>query len=333
MVILNCGEMTMRLSFEEIKNVTVGAVGVSCGEDGVINFAKCTDKQISGWYKMSNDEIALRSKSTTGIRLDFYTDSKSFAFKSHSGDKFELLLDGVIRDRFTKKSSDGSIEARVALCDSIGREKPEVRVTFLLPSHSIGTLEYVELDDNSYIKPCEYSTKILFIGDSITQGWNSYYDSLSYAYRVTNYYDANSVINGVGGGFYEPETFDKIDFQPDTVIIAYGTNDARRFDYQTMQRKTSDYLDLIKDAYGDKKVVVLSPIWRGTENGSSMGEDFSRKRCMVEDEARKRGFFVIEGLNLVPPRSEFYADKYLHPNDLGFGVYAENLIKILNKFI
>ena len=70
---------------------------------------------------------------------------------------------------------------------------------------------------------------MLFIGDSITQGWNSYYDTLSYAWRVSLYFNANSIINGIGGAFYEPQTFDVPDFDPDTVIVALGTNDFSKF--------------------------------------------------------------------------------------------------------
>ena len=87
----------------------------------------------------------------------------------------------------------------------------------------------------------------------------------------------------------------------------------------------------VKDVYGNKKVVVLSPIWRAKADGAVMGEDFEKKRNMVEAEAAARGFYVINGLKLVPPLEDLYADKYLHPNGLGFGVYAENLIKELVK--
>jgi lysophospholipase L1-like esterase len=173
---------------------------------------------------------------------------------------------------------------------------------------------------------------MLFIGDSITQGWNSYYDTLSFAWRLTLHYNANSIINGIGGAFYEPATFDKIDFDPDIVMIAYGTNDARRFKvFEDMERRVIGYLDLVKEAYGDKRVVVVSPIWRGDADMKPMGAEFDEKRKMIEREAAERGFEVISGLELVPPRAELFADTYLHPNDLGFGVYAENLIKKLER--
>ena len=249
-----------------------------------------------------------------------------------SGEKFEIRIDGVLRERFTR-GEDAFIEKSVKLTDALGKEKDELRVTLVFPSHSVGSLEYVAIDDGAYFRAPEYKTKMLFIGDSITQGHNSKYDSLSYAWRTVHYFDADAVINGIGGAYYMPESFDKIDFDPDTVILAYGTNDACKFDYAVMKEKTVGYLDLVKENYGDKNVIVISPIWRARDTGAVMGEDFESKRKMVEDESEKRGFYVVSGLKLVPPLADLYADKYLHPNDLGFGVYAENLIKEISNIV
>ena len=321
----------MILTLEQIKSVTKGAVKI-WESDGVTHFSKCTDKQVDAWYKYGSDVLGTRARTTTGVRLDFYTNSKNFAFKTASGEKFELLIDGLLRERYTREGNP-CIEKSVSLNDSLGKEKEELRVTFIFPSHSIGSLEYVKLDDGAYIKAPKYKTKMLFMGDSITQGHNSKYDSLSYAWRTVSFFDADAVINGIGGAYYMPESFDVSDFQPDSVIIAYGTNDACRFDYDTMKAKTAGFLDLVKEAYGDKRVIVISPIWRAKGDGSVMGEEFEAKRTMVENEAEERGFYVINGLELVPPTADLYADTYLHPNDLGFGVYAENLIKKLVKII
>ena len=321
----------MKLNFETIKTITRGAVRV-WEESGIFNFAKCTEKQVDAWYKFGSDVLGYRAKTTTGIRLDFYTDSKTFSFKTASGDKFEIRVDGMIRERFVR-GEDAFIEKTVKLTDPILKDKDEFRVTLVFPSHSVGSLEYVEIDDGAYCKAVGYKTKMLFIGDSITQGHNSKYDSLSYAWRTVQYFDADAVINGIGGAYYMPESFDAIDFDPDTVILAYGTNDACKFDYAVMKEKTVGYLDLVKEHYGDKNVIVISPIWRARDTGAVMGEDFENKRKMVEDEAQKRGFYVVQGLKLVPPLADLYADKYLHPNDLGFGVYAENLIKEISAIV
>jgi len=60
---------------------------------------------------------------------------------------------------------------------------------------------------------------------------------------------------------------------------------------------------------------------------------FENRRQIVNEEAEMLGLIHIDGLTLVPPSPEFFADEYLHPNDAGFGIYADNLTKALRKYI
>ena len=323
----------MRLSFDEIKSISVGAVAIEEKNDG-IHFLKCTPAQTSAWYALS-DILGERSLSTTGIRLDFVTDSKSFSFGSSSGKCYELFVDSEFVGAIVPAENDSQkINYSVKLSDACGKEKNEYRVTVVFPSHNApGVLTYVELDDGSYFKHCEYSSKLLFIGDSITQGWNSGRDSLSYAYRVSAYFDANSVINGIGGAFYEESTFEKIDFDPDTVIVAYGTNDWNRCgrDPEKILSHACGYMDLLKAAYADKRVFVISPIWRRLSKPEARVR-FGEYRRAIADEAQKHGFIHVDGSLLVPPVNDLYTDG-LHPNGVGFSLFAENLIEIMKEFV
>ena len=321
----------MRLSFEQIKSVTVGVVDIK--QDGdEIKFFKCTEKQTQGWFATS-EILGQRSLTTSGVRLDFHTDSKKLTFEVGGGGKFEVLINGTLRARFTPTENEKRFSLN--LTETNGRAADEVRVTLAFPSHSVGTLKSVELDDGATVAPHEYSRKMLFIGDSITQGYNTKFDTLSYAWQTTLNYNANSIINGIGGAFYHIPTYDRPDFEPDTVILAYGTNDASRYqnNRDEMYRQVCGYLDLIKEGYANSQVIVLSPIFRAKDDLSPMGEWFDERRVMIENEARKRGFDVISGLDLVPPLPDFYADKYLHPNDLGFTCYALNLARKLAKLV
>ena len=319
----------MRLNFDQIKSVTFGAVGIK-EEEGVLSFFKCTDRQTEAWFAQS-ETLGNRALTTTGIRLDFHTNSRTLRFGAPKGGKFDLLIDDELRKQFIR--GDGELICEVDLCSAVARAKEEARVTLVFPSHSVGTLSFVEIDDGAYIKPHEFDRKILFIGDSITQGHNSKYDSLSYAWQATLALNADSVINGIGGAYYHIPSFDKPNFDPDTVILAYGTNDSMRYKDtpDVMYRQVTGYLDLIKEHYPNKRVVVLSPIFRATADFAPIGEWFDARRLMIEDEAKKRGFTAISGLTLMPPIPDCFADKYLHPNDLGFSIYALNLINKLKE--
>ena len=65
-----------------------------------------------------------------------------------------------------------------------------------------------------------------------------------------------------------------------------------------------------------------------------MEENFVGYRTWLEDYVRaQKGLILIPGLSLVPPLPMYYQDTYLHPNDLGFAVYAENLIRQMQKHL
>ena len=317
----------MKLSVNQIKNITFGAVRSEQREDG-LHFFKCTESQVAAWYALAK-ELGERSETTTGIRLDFHTNSTSFTFEADG--IFEVYVNDLYREKLDMSSLGG--KATVKLCDPLGDALDDVRVTLIFPSHDkAGVLRSVELDDGSYVKPHVFDRKILFIGDSITQGWDSGYDSLSYAWRVTRFFNAESVIHGVGGGYFHVSTIDHIDFDPDIVIIALGTNDfGRNPSADELREKASAFMDKIADEYRGKKIFYISPLWRAVQE-KPMGK-FSLCRQTCIDEANKHGFIHVIGLDLVPPSPVFDADEVPHPNALGVGIYAENLIRELQKHI
>lgn len=310
----------MKLTLDQIKSVTVGALRVEQTEEG-IRFHKCTPRQVVAWRALS-EGLGTRAETTTGIRLDFHTDSATLAVDTVDGDKFEVMVNGLARYRVhaTEARDKGEV-----LSFDLG--EGEKRVTLVFPSHSIGVLRWVELADGATLTPHKHVCKMLFIGDSITQGWNSRYDTLSYAWRVTQFFDANSVIQGIGGAFYHETTMDTIDFDPDTVVLAYGTNDFGRFHTQEeMRAHTAAFMDLVAAQFGNKRVLVITPIYRADWQTPKRMGTFAEACAIVADEGSRHAFTVIDGQQLVPHNDDFMADA-VHPNDLGFGVFAEQLIK------
>lgn len=314
----------MKLSFEEIKTITVGAIDIGQTDEGVC-FHKYLPSQINAWEK-HDKMMAERAKTTTGIRLDFHTNSKNLALEFCQGEKFDIYIDGLLR--YHIKDGHGK-SFSVPLDTPFGEELPESRVTVYLPSHNVpGVLKGIELDDGSYVIPHKFDMKILFLGDSITQGWEAEFDSLSYANRVSRYFNADSVIQGVGGACFFDDCVKKIPYDPDWVIIAYGTNDFGLYDNaDEFKDKVGTFMSKIHDLYSDKKVFVISPIWRQNCK-TKTSFSFTECRHIIASEARAKGFVHIDGASLVPPIPDFYTDG-LHPNDNGFSLYAENLIQAL----
>ena len=305
----------MQLTQQQIKALATGYVETE-ERGGLAYFAKCTKKQRDFWYSQS-DSLGQRAETTTGILLDFTTDSKNIALKVTKDVKFELKINGNI----IQQTTDGLLSGTLS-----GKD----RVTVVFPRHSVGFIESLELDDGAYFKPVDYKTKILFIGDSITQGWNSKYDSLCYAQRVVDFFDAKAVCNGIGGSYFAKGSFDKIDFEPDTVVVAYGCNDFKH--YKTMEERTKNadgFLKEVATAYAGKQLIYVLPIPRLDVEGQAKAE-FERMRENFRDIAAAYGFEILDGFNIIPASCDFFADA-LHPNDLGFSTYADNLIKKIGK--
>ncbi len=307
----------MKLSLEQIKDLTVGAVDVEQTDDG-IHFYKMKKCQVEAFYALS-EILGFRAKTTTGVRLDFETDSKFFAFEVKSGTKFEYLIDGAYQG--TVAIGDDK-SARIEL-------HAPCRVTLVFPSHEIGVIDNVELSDGASASRHVFDKKVLFIGDSITQGWNSGIDTLSYAYRTSLSLNYDSVIQGVGGAFYHASTFADSGFDPDVVIVAYGTNDVSHFKTKDeMVEQLRAYLGMVKETYKPSKIYAISPIWvSGGSEEKRMG-NLWECYALIADEIEKCGARHIRGLDLVPHERRFFADD-LHPNADGFAEYAGNLVEIL----
>lgn len=323
------GEFILKLSFEQIKAITVGAIRIEEESDG-IHFYKCTQKQIDAWMRQSVT-LGGRAAGSTGVRLDFHTNSEALTVRIAAGKKYELYVNGLMRQQY-----DATVTPVIStsLCDPLGDPLAEKRVTLYFPAHDTGAvLQSVELDDGATLVPHRFDRKMLFIGDSITQGWAADHDSLSYAQRVSRFFNADSVIQGIGGAYYLADSFDHLPYDPDVVLVAYGTNDFGHYKTQeSFREQVVAHLGLLAKEYAGKQFFVLSPIWRGNRDGKAMGS-FQECRQIVIDTAKQYGLTHIDGLDLVPPMPAFFMDDLLHPNDNGFALYAENLVEKLLEYV
>ncbi len=320
----------MRLTFEQIREITVGAVEIFQQDDGV-HFRRCTQKQIDAWATRAAG-LGERAAATTGVRLDFHTNSREMYFSVSPG-KYDVLVDGLLRASF---ESNGEQTFSVLLNDLMDRKTESVRVTLCLPNHDKGgVVKEIILDDGASVTKHEFDRKFLFFGDSITQGWDSGQGSMSYAYQTSLFFNAESVVQGVGGAYFHESTFDELGFDPDVVFVAYGTND---YDYygsmDEARTHCAAFLGKVADRYGNKKLVCITPIWRGDHAARPRKTGtFAEMIDMIAEEAAARSFTVVDGLTLVPPIREYYIDDFLHPNAHGFTQYTKNLAAKLVKVI
>ena len=166
----------MKLSYSEICHFTAGAVSIVDGADG-IHFDRYTQDQLAAFEKEARC-FYKRGMHTCGIRIDFYTDSSSLTVSVGAEGKYEVLVDGLTA-YWQVFAGSGTF--------SVPLEAGSHRVTIVLPSHFPGVIRSVELDDGATLESIEYPCRIIFYGDSITQGSHSEKDSQSSAWLGTRY--------------------------------------------------------------------------------------------------------------------------------------------------
>lgn len=321
----------MKLTFEQIKSVTVGAAQIF-EEGGAVYFHKFTAQQLRVIENTKRNNLISASVTTTGIRLDFHSNTAKFAFKSRvENAKFEVLVNEqpIYLDRHTPQNNTAEFDFNLIkyLCDC------EKRITLILPSHSVGVLEWVEIDDGATFTPHQYDYKFLFFGDSLTQGYNSANDSLSYAYRVSRYFNAESCILGVGGSYYIPELVDgNHPFKPDVIFVAYGTNDRDIFSNQETKINCKAFMDNVNAVYPNVPVIGISIPWGTNSEEIMAGGKATDIREVLLENFRSHGATAVDGLTLIPHDARYFHDT-VHPTNEGFMHYALNLIPYVKKVL
>ena len=309
----------MELTLEQIKSVAIGALNIFEDAEG-IHFRRFSDNQLRIFSEM-NEQYRHRSHCTAGCQLSFHTNSQNILLAAAAGAKYEILIDGLPTYFFALETP-----RRIPVSLPAG----DKHIVISLPNYTEGILDEITLDEGSYVHPEIPSRKFLFLGDSITQGAQSSRDSGCYAYRVTRFFNAQLLNQAVGGSRMHPETLEDNGYSPDAIFIAYGTNDYTRF-YSTenLERNACAYFDRVRELYPDTPVYYISPLWRADGNMVKKTGTLDDCRKALIAQCQAHGFTHIDGYSLVPHSPDYFNDGYLHPNDLGFSIYAENLIKFL----
>lgn len=317
----------MKLDFNQIKELTVGAVRV-WEENALLCFSKCTQKQIARWKEIRED-LGVNAIATTGIKLDFVTNSSFVECDVVSGNQFEVKINGILKHAFFYENTDKNT-FRIELDNSNGDNRVEV----ILTSHFFASkIARVELSDGADFKRSQFDLKMLFMGDSITQGWRTKYNCGCYGALVSSYFNAESVIQGIGGGFFERGLVDSAGFTPDVVVIAFGTNDYGRYKtFDEVEQRMSAFFDELNEQYKLSKVIYVSPIWRTDEHQEREMGMFWECSKKMQAIAKNYGAFVVDGAKMIMQSEDYLADG-IHPNDLGSCCYALNLIKEISPLI
>ena len=329
----------MKLSHQQIKDIAFGAAYVE-QIDGKTVLHRFTREQ-EELYRSVDAGFYNKSFANSCITLEFKTDSASLTFKSHikprssrlffSNDIFvDNTLCGVLKGNF-ENGEDIERGKAVEGEFSLGEKGIEKSIRIHLPWSCSSDIIEISIDDGASLIPVNKSRKMIFYGDSITQGYDAEYTSNSYASRVMLNFDAEARNKGIGGEIFRPELarLADADFEPDIVTVAYGTNDwSGGITKELLEDRASDFLGALAKNYPSAKIFVIAPIWRADYQSERAFGDFAEiKNCFAEIIRKYPSIALIDGFDFVPHDCELFRDKSLHPNDEGFSYYADKLIE------
>lgn len=313
----------MILTNKELQNFYFGAYSFEERDDGYLQAFQYTKEQME-YFKGAFDFWYDRCMATTAKTIEMKTDAQKISLEykiiwKGSEDSFELMIDGLITkiDYVKDVKEEGKLEWQLPA----GMKN----VVIYLPADATLLIRNFEIDSKAE-RPVK-NEKVLWLGDSITQGFGPLRSAQTYvsvANRLLNY----DIINqGIGGYVYDKKSLLKMpDYTPDKIIVALGTN---QYGSETM-KDVEEYYETLMSVYGNEiPVLCISPLWRGDKP-----EDSAIFQRFCDNVKKIAGSYknvkVIDGFKLVPHLSEYYLDN-LHPNCLGTETYGRNLVEEIRR--
>ena len=332
----------MIMTNEELKKYYFGAYNFEETEDGYLQAFQYTKAQ-RDYFKDAFDFWYDRCTASTSKTIEMITEATkvSFDFKIiwlGSPDSFELQVDGQITKinyvmDFMKEGmpepdfSKGFPGWNLPKEGRIEWELPEGKKNVVIYLPADATVVVRNFEVNAPARRPEKNEKVLWLGDSITQGFGPLRSGQTYvtvANRILNY----DIINqGIGGYVYDKKSLMKMDgYQPDKIIVALGTN---QYGSETMT-DVEEYYETLTGIYGNEiPILCISPIWRGDQpEGYETFVSFCEKVKKIA--GSYKNVTVVDGFTLVPHLKEYYLDN-LHPNCLGTENYGRNLVEAIRK--
>ena len=337
----------MKLTLEQIKSITLGAIAVTEGDDG-IEFHRFTPAQ-QQMYINKREDFGYKSYAASGVKFCFKTDSQNLGIKmllknvrARSFFALEVFVNGQ-RIGYINNFSEKDLPQYYSSKDfpvgeaegSFDLGPGDKTVTVYLPWNKRTYLREFTLDDCAYIEPVRPGKKLLVFGDSISQGYDALWPSRRHAGRIADALDAEEINKAIGGERFCPDLAElRDDFTPDYILVAYGTNNYGATTKAVFDDDMPAFFNNLYKNYPAVKTFVVTPVWRKHyAEITEFGSFFDVEKCICQEVADKENMILIPGFDLIPHDETLYGDQVLHPNDRGFDYYYENLLRKIKKYI
>ena len=316
----------MQLTSKQVISAITGAIDFH-EEDGFLQFSRFTPQMLT--YFSATERQDLHSKADAGIKMDFTTDSDflKFSYVPYPASRsVECYIDILVNGDLVLHHGNTPIVSEIQHV-FLDLPKGTNRLTIYFPCLFYVKVKDFALSDGASYTPFAHKLKILFFGDSITQGCNAFFPSLAYYNLVGAKLDAEVLNQAISGDIFNVDQIEKdVPFSPDMIFIAYGTNDIAKG--LLTEEILQAYFQKLCEVWPTQAIYVLLPLWR--LDMQEHKEKFLAARQLIADACvLYKNITVVETMDFVPHYPEFFYDNFLHPNELGFVFYANSIVKYL----
>lgn len=291
--------------------------------NGYVGFCRFSKGQTE--HLKFNDFFYRRAFFSSSVTLEFKTKNCRFGFDYFIADvSSKDTLDVTINGKrvYSYKVSESDEKGEIVFAVENTDENAENEVVVYFPIDADFAVRNFRVSEK--ISPVERKTKVLWIGDSITQGYGTFQTSESFTNLCRKKFGFEILNQGIGGYYHDAGCLMPLEkFSPDRIIVSTGTN---LHSWNDKEGYITDFYAKLNEVYGNVKTLSVTPLWRGDE-GSDIDE-LIKTRLIIEKECEKYGTLVLSGDELVPHDKRMFYDN-LHPNVFGAEAYAENLCKFI----
>ncbi len=277
-----------------------------------------------------SDFFAGRTRCGASVTIELFTEATELSFM------YKFFMRGGVRSTFeiytngflTHMVGDDTLSDEGTL--SFSFQEGRKRIEIYLPNYSEVGIKNFSVD-GAYRAVPKRKTKVLFLGDSITQGGGSKRSAQTYVNVVKRALGYEIVNQGIGGYVFEKNLVTEIPFAPDKIVVALGTNHYGYSEKENRERISEFFGALCGRYQKQKKLVVLPPYCANPQFEEPHARYKRIAEIIKEIAAQCPNTQIVNAYEMIPHFADYYLDDLVHPNALGLELYGNNLAKAIKK--
>jgi beta-glucosidase len=184
---------------------------------------------------------------------------------------------------------------------------------------------------NQRVKAAQGQVDLVFLGDSITQGWEGNGKAV-----WQRYYAHRKALNlGIGGDrtqhvLWRLEHGNLDGIKPKVVVVMIGTNNSNRDDHTPAEilEGVTAVVDLLRAKLPETRILLLSIFPRGATFNDQRGKILQVNQALAKLDDNRTVFYLDFGHRLIEKDgsiSKTIMPDYLHLSEQGYRIWAESI--------